>query len=226
MRFDIITLFPEVFEPYFNESILGRAKKKGLIKIQIHNLRNFSKDGKRGKIDDRVYGGGPGMVIQAEPLIKAVEHAKKKNKKGRVKIILLSPAGKQFDNKMAQDLSGRYSQIILICGHYEGVDERIKRIFRIGNVTIGPYVLSGGELPAMVIVDAVSRRIKGALGKYESLEEKRFGVGVPVYTRPETFKYNGKSYSIPKVLKSGNHKEISAWRTSHINQRTNKPLKS
>jgi len=215
MRFDIITLFPKVFEPYLNESILGRAVRKGIIKIKIYNLREFSSDRKHHKVDDRVYGGGPGMVLQVGPIIKAVEHIRKQSKKDKIKLILFSPKGKQFDDKIAKQLAGQYDRIILICGHYEGVDERVKKILRVEELSVGPYVLSGGELPAMILTDAVARKIKGVLGKEESLEEKRYGIGIPVYTRPEIFIYKGKRYKVPKVLKSGDHSKISEWRSLH-----------
>lgn len=221
MKFDIITLFPEVVEPYFNASILGRARKSGLIKIKLHNLRHFLKGKERA--DDRPYGGGPGMVIRAEPVIRAIESTLKiKNQKSKVKskIILFSPAGKEFNDKMSVELAKKYNRLVLVAGHYEGIDERIKKIikdkgYKFEDISIGNYVLTGGELPAMVVVDAVSRKLKGVLGKTESLEERRLGVGVPVYTRPEVFNYKGKKYSVPTVLLSGNHKEIEKWRVEH-----------
>ncbi len=211
MRFDVITIFPEVLKAYFNSSILARAQKKGIIKISIHDLRDFSTD-KRHKVDDKPYGGGPGMVFKIEPLVRAVKSLKPGKK---TKIILLSATGKQFNSKMAQDCAKKYKHIILITGHYEGIDSRIKKIFPIEEISIGNYVLTGGEVPAMVLVDAVSRHIPGVLGKEESLEEKRYGVGVPVYTRPEIFKFKGKKISVPKILLSGNHKKIEEWRKKH-----------
>ncbi|MBI2592892.1 MAG: tRNA (guanosine(37)-N1)-methyltransferase TrmD [Candidatus Colwellbacteria bacterium] len=220
MTFDIITLFPDVFEDYFNSSIIGRAKKKGLIKIRVHDLRGFIS---KTRPDDRPYGGGPGMVIRAEPVIRAIESALKiKNQKSKVKskIILFSPAGKEFSGKMSVQLVKKYNRFVLIAGHYEGVDERIKKVlkdkgYKFDEISIGNYVLTGGELPAMVVVDAVSRKLKGVLGKIESLEEKRLGVGVPVYTRPEIFIHKGKRYSVPRVLLSGNHQDIEKWRVEH-----------
>lgn len=218
MRFDIITIFPNIFNSYLNESILKRAQKKKLIQIKIHNLRDFTKD-KHKKVDDKPYGGGAGMVLKIEPIVKAISSILRiKNKS---KIILFSPTGKQFDNKIAAELAKKNERLVLICGRYEGVDERIKKAirdlgFKIEEVSIGPYVLTGGELPAMVLIDAVSRQIPEVLGKSESLEEKRFGVGVPVYTRPEVFVWKGKKYSVPKVLLSGNHKRIDEWRKEQI----------
>jgi len=231
MRFDIITIFPNIFNSYLNESILKRAQKKKLIQIKIHNLRDFTKD-KHKKVDDRPYGGGPGMVLKIEPIIKAISsilNSKFKilnskqipnSKFKKIKIILFTPTGKQFDNKMAHQLAKNYEHLILICGHYEGIDERVKKVIencklKIENLSIGPYVLTGGELPAMVVIDAVSRQIPQVLGKKESIEEKRLGVGVPVYTRPEVFIFKGKRYKVPKVLLSGDHKKIAAWREKH-----------
>lgn len=223
LQFDIVTIFPKIFSSYFSESIVSRAQKKKLIKINVHDLRKWTKD-KRKTVDDKPYGGGPGMVLKVEPIVKALRTLKK-NKK--TKVILFSAGGKQFDNAAAADLAKKYDRLILLCGHYEGVDERVKKIikdlgFEFSETSIGPYVLTGGELPAMVLADAVARQIPGVLGKTESLEEKRLGVGVPVYTRPEIFsaqggsafggKFKGKKYIVPKVLLSGDHKKIAAWR--------------
>ena len=188
MKFHILTIFPNIFESYFNESIIKRAREKNLIDIKIYDLRDFTKD-KHKKVDDRVYGGGPGMVIKVDPIVKAVEYVRKKNRKSKTKVVLFSAAGLQFDDKMARVWHKKYNHFIFICGHYEGIDERVKTILRPEEISIGPYVLSGGELPTMVVADAVSRKIKGVLGKEESLEERRLGIGVPVYTRPESFLY-------------------------------------
>ena len=168
-------------------------------------------------MDDKAYGGGPGMVLEVEPIIKAVNEAIKGKK--QAKIILFSASGGQFDSKMSKDLS-KHKDIVMIAGRYEGVDERIKKVLsdngrKVEEISIGPYVLTGGEIPAMVLIDAVSRQIKGVLGKNESLEEERYGVGVPVYTRPEVFKYKSKAYKVPKELISGNHKVIAAWRKAN-----------
>jgi len=231
MRFDIITIFPKIFNSYFNESIVRRAQKSGKIKINIIDLRKFSTD-KHKKVDDKSYGGGPGMVLKIEPLAQAIESIKLKTKsqKLKTKVILFSPAGEQFNSKMAAEWARKYDQIIMIAGHYEGVDERIQKIIgnwklKIENLSVGPYVLTGGELPAMIVVDAISRHISGVLGKNESLEEERLGIGVPVYTRPEVFsaeggsasggKWRNKKYIVPKVLLSGNHKKIEEWRKKH-----------
>jgi tRNA (guanine37-N1)-methyltransferase len=217
MKFDIITIFPKSFS-YLNESILKRAQQKGLIQVKIHNLRDFSSD-KHKKVDDKSYGGGPGMVIKADVIVLAVlrvlNEIKKTNRTIRTKIILFTPAGKQFNNKVAANLAKKYQHLILICGHYEGIDERIKKILKVEKISIGPYVLTGGEPAAIVLIDAVSRQLPKVLGKKESLEEKRSGIGVPVYTRPEIFVHNGKKYSVPKILLSGNHAEIAKWRVKH-----------
>jgi len=212
MKFDIITIFPKIFDSYFNESILKRARDKGLIKIFVHNLRDFTTD-KHHKVDDRPYGGGPGMVFKIEPVYRAVRFLKLKvkSKKLKVRTILFSATGKKLDSKIAKRLS-KYDQLILICGRYEGVDERVAEYIADEEISIGDYVLSGGELPAMVLTEAVSRHIPGVLGKEESIEEKRYGAGVPVYTRPEVLKIGKRKLTVPKVLLSGKHKEIEEWR--------------
>lgn len=221
MRFDIITIFPDIFDSYLNESILKRAQKNKSIQIKIHNLRDFTAD-KHNKVDDKPYGGGPGMVLKIEPIVGAISSILRiKNVELRIKkktkVVLFTPAGEQFDNKIAADLAKKYDQLILICGRYEGIDARVEKVIKnlklkIENLSIGSYVLTGGELPAMVLIDAVSRQISGVLGKEESLEEKRFGIGAPAYTRPEAFIYKGKKYAVPKVLLFGNHKKIEEWR--------------
>src|SRR3989338_2133712 len=200
MRFDIITIFPHIFDSYLNESMIKRARAKRLLDIRVHDLRKFSTD-KHKKVDDRPYGGGPGMVIKLEPLVRALSSLKLKMKSEKVKVILFSARGKEFKVKMAADWGKKNDRVLMIAGHYEGVDERIKKVvsdfgFRISDLSIGTYVLTGGELPALVVVDAVSRHIPGFLGKGESLEEKRHGVGVPVYTRPEIFRLKEKIYKV------------------------------
>ena len=207
MRFDIITIFPESLRGYFNASILGRAQKNKKIEINLHNLRYFAQD-KHKKVDDKSFGGGPGMVLKAEPIIKAIE----KIKKTKTKIILLSPSGKQFTQKMAKDWAKKYDNLILICGRYEGVDARVKKVLKVEEISTGSYVLTGGELPSAIIVDAVARHIPSVLGKEESLEEERGMSGFPLYTKPEIFVYKGKKYRAPKVLLSGHHKNIEGWR--------------
>lgn len=239
VKFDILTIFPEAFESYLNTSMLKRARIKKLVDIRVHDLRKFTQD-KHKKVDDRPYGGGPGMVLKVEPIIKAIEvllkpsnskfripdskqisNLKSKIQNSRTKLILFSATGKPFTQKMAAEWAKKYDRILMIAGHYEGVDERIFKIlqaasYKLQAISIGPYVLTGGELPAMVVIDAVSRHIPGFLGKAESLEEKRYGPGVPVYTRPEVFKLKDKTYRVPKVLLSGNHKKIEEWRRRKI----------
>lgn len=215
MRFDIITIFPESLSGYLNSSILGRAQKDKKIEINLHDLRYFADD-KHKKVDDKPYGGGPGMVLKVEPIVKTILKIKSKiSNLAKNKIILFSPSGKQFTQKMAQNWAKKYNSLILICGRYEGVDARVKKIIRAEEISIGPYILTGGELPAAVVVDAVSRQINGVLGKNESLEEERGISGFPVYTKPEIFEYQGKKYNAPKVLLSGHHIKIKNWREKH-----------
>lgn len=202
MRFDLLTIFPKIFDSYINESIIRRAQENGFIKIHAHNIRDYTTD-KHNKVDDKVYGGGPGMVMKVEPIYRAVEKIKK-GKKSRV--ILFSTRGKKFDNTIAKRLS-KYDQLILICGRYEGVDERVAKYVADEEISIGDYVLSGGELPALVLLDAVSRQIPGVLGKMASLEEIKGSY--EVYTRPEIFEpKKGKKWKVPKVLTTGHHKKI------------------
>ncbi|MCK4386675.1 MAG: tRNA (guanosine(37)-N1)-methyltransferase TrmD [Candidatus Pacebacteria bacterium] len=213
MNFHIITIFPKSFESYLSESILARAIKNKKIKIKFYNPRDFAKN---RRVDYKPYGGGPGMVMKAEPVIKAVQKALGRKKKlarrgGGVKIIFLSPSGKRFDNALARKFSNNYKDIIIICGNYEGVDARVRKIFRAEEISIGDYILTGGALPAMVLVDVVSRQVKGVLGKEESLEENRVSSS-EVYTRPEIIKYKNKNYKVPKVLLSGHHKKIEEWK--------------
>ena len=217
MRFDIITIFPESLRGYLNSSILGRAQKDRKIEINLHNLRDFAND-KHNKADDKPFGGGPGMVLKIEPIIKAIGsilNPKYKIQNPKVKIVLFSPSGKQFTQKMAQNWAKKFDNLILICGRYEGVDARVNKITKAEEISVGPYILTGGELPAAVVVDAVARHISGVLGKNESLEEERGMSGFPVYTKPEIFEYNGKKYRTPKVLLSGHHINIKTWRKKH-----------
>ena len=213
-RFEIITVFPDAFKGYFGGSIIGRAIRRGSIQVGVTNIREYATS-KHRKVDDRVYGGGPGMVLYAEPVLKAVEAVQKKTKKGKTKLILFSAAGKKFTERLATRYAKNYDNFIFICGRYEGVDERVKKILHPEEISIGPYVLSGGELPALVLTDAIARKVPGVLGKEESLEENRLGIGVPVYTRPEVLKYKGKKHKVPKELTSGNHRLIEGWRLEH-----------
>ncbi len=219
MRFDVISIFPEMLNAYFGESILKRAREKKHIVIATHNLRDFA-TGKHRKVDDRPFGGGPGMVMKVEPVAKAVAAVVRKTKKyaaKETKVIFFAPAGKQIDEAYVLKTAKKYKRVIMVCAHYEGMDGRVPKVikdmgFAVEEVSIGPYVLTGGELPAMVLVDAISRKIPGVLGKEESLEESRHGIGVPSYTRPSEFVHKGKKYAVPPVLLSGDHKKIDAWR--------------
>ncbi len=194
---------------YTQEAMLKRAKDKKLADFVAVNIREYSKD-RHGKTDDRPYGGGPGMVMTPEPLLRAYSKLKTK-KGGKVKVIQLSPSGKMFTNVVAKKFAKSYSDIVFVCGRYEGVDDRVRKILKADEYSIGDFVLTGGELPALVMADAITRQIKGVLGDQESLEEAR--VASPrVFTRPEVFVYKGKKYKVPAVLTEGNHKKIEEWR--------------
>jgi tRNA (guanine37-N1)-methyltransferase len=206
LRFDIITIFPGMFESPFNESILKRAHEKGLLEFRTHDLRDYSLN-KHKKVDDYPFGGGVGLVMNVEPIARAIEAVKKKVPKART--LLMSPSGKPFNQAKARELSAE-SNLILVCGRYEGVDERVRLHCVDEEISIGDYVLSGGEIPAMAVVDAVSRLVPGVLGDENSVIEESFSDSLleyPQYTRPRDF--NG--YKVPEVLVSGNHKEIRNW---------------
>ncbi|MFH1111989.1 MAG: tRNA (guanosine(37)-N1)-methyltransferase TrmD [Patescibacteria group bacterium] len=218
LKFDLISIFSHALDSYFGTSILKRAREKKLIKISTYDLRKYTTD-KHHKIDDRVYGGGAGMVMKVEPIVRALHELKFKNKKSKSKMktrtILLAANGKQFTQKDARRLA-KYQRLIFICGRYEGIDARVEK-FIDEKISIGPYVLTGGELPAAIIVDAVSRMIPGVIGKKESVVNESFSDGTtlehPQYTRPEVFVAGGKKYRVPKVLLGGHHKEIQKWRS-------------
>ncbi len=230
MKFHLITLFPEACDAYLSASILGRARKEKKIVVKYQTPRDYV-DNKWGKVDERPYGGGPGMVMTALPVVRAVERSLKSRKIPRgtlvnlVKhegaprdrkpvIIWFSPAGKQFTNKDADALA-KYSDVVLVCGRYEGIDERAKKMLKtlapIKEYAVGEAVYTGGEVPALAIVDAVTRRLPGVLGKDASVEERRIASSA-VYTRPETISYKKKNYKVPKVLQTGHHAEIDKWR--------------
>ena len=208
MTFHVITLFPGSFDSYIGESIIKRAIEDKKIKIKFYNPRDFTED-KHSRVDRPPFGGGPGMVIQALPVIKAIQKAKGKSKK--VKIIFLTPGGKQFTNEYAKKTATVYKDIIIVSGRYEGIDARVKKAFRMDEVSIGPFVLTGGELPAMLMVDVMARQVKGVLGNFDSLEESRVA-SHDVYTRPEVFEYKGKKYRAPKILLSGHAAKIEEWK--------------
>ena len=210
MNFHFITLFPNAFKSYLGESIISRAITDKKITAKFYNPRDYTKD-KFKRVDRRPYGGGPGMVLEAESVGKAIADAVKKSKSKKTKIIFFSPSGKQFTNEVAEKLAKTYKDIIFVCGRYEGIDARIKKMFKMEDVSVGPYVLTGGELPAMIVMDSVSRRIGGVLGKIESLEENRIA-SKDVYTRPEILSWKGKKLRVPKILLSGHHKNIDEWK--------------
>ncbi len=217
MRIDILCLFPEMLVSPFEQSIIKRAKDKDLAEIVAHNIRDYSHD-KHGTVDDYPYGGGAGMVLKAEPIIDAVEAIKEQLDVEDVHIILLTPAGRLFNQQMAQDLA-RHSHLMLICGHYEGIDERVHENLAMDEISIGDYVLSGGELAAIVIVDAIVRLIPGVLGSEASLSNDSHVDGLleyPQYTRPQVY----KGWAVPPVLLSGNHHEIACWRRQQSILRT------
>jgi len=203
-----------MLDSYLGQSILGRAIKNKRVGVKFYNPRDFTSD-KHHKVDDRPYGGGPGMVMYALPIIRAVRKIRKL--KPRAKTILFSVSGKQFTNVMARTLSKKYKDIILIAGHYEGIDARVVKILKAEEISVGPYILTGGEIPTMVIIDSIARQIPGVLGKWESLEEERVSSS-QVYTRPEILKFGGKDYKVPKVFLSGHHKKIEEYKKSLTNK--------
>lgn len=228
--FHIISLFPESFDSYLNASIVKRAQEKGKIAVKYYNPRDFVAGAKKGKeltyadrrVDNRPYGGGPGMVIEALPVIRAIEKAVGRkmqsgvrktqdgDRNAKVKIIFFSPSGKMFSNETA-DAFKKYSDIVLVCGRYEGIDARIKKAFPMVEISVGPYVLTGGELPAMIVIDSIARRIPGVLGHDSSVEESRVA-GKDVYTRPEVIEYKKKRLRVPKILLSGHHAKMDEWK--------------
>ncbi|MEI7765778.1 MAG: tRNA (guanosine(37)-N1)-methyltransferase TrmD [bacterium] len=236
MRFHIITIFPDMFDSYLNESILGRAIKNKLISVKFYNPRDFVKAPKNNykPVDDKPYAGGPGMVMRAEPILKAVEKAisvackfssgprssgaptparpfRKITSNRNILVINFVPSAEKFTTTFAKKISKKYTDVILICGRYEGIDARVDKILKTKKISIGDYVLTGGEIPAMVLVDCVSRQIEGVLGNFDSREEERVSSS-EVYTRPEILKYKNKNYRVPKVLLSGDHKKIEDWK--------------
>jgi len=218
MRIDVLTLFPEMFESPLSHSILKRAQDSGIVDIVLTNIRDFSTDNYR-KVDDKPYGGGPGMVMMPGPVFDCFEHVmKQSSEKGRV--ILLTPQGQKFDQKKALELSTE-KRLVLIAGRYEGIDERIRIGLGAEQISIGDYVLSGGELAAMVIIDAVVRLLAGALGDEDSPKDDSFSEGLleyPQYTRPEVF----RDMKVPEILLSGDHAKIAEWRRQKALERTKK----
>lgn len=218
LEINILTIFPHMFKGPFSESILKRAQEKGLIKIKLIDLRDFTLD-KHKTVDDYSYGGGPGMVLKPQPIWDAVKMIKKNSGISLpLKIIITSAQGKIFDQKMAKDLS-KEKRLLIICGRYEGIDERIPKLLNAEEISIGNFVVSGGELPAMLMVDVISRMIPGVLGKEESMINDSFFheyLDYPHYTRPDEF----QGLKVPKILLSGNHKKIEKWRKTQSLLRT------
>ncbi|MBS57186.1 MAG: tRNA (guanosine(37)-N1)-methyltransferase TrmD [Chloroflexi bacterium] len=216
IKFDVITIFPEMFTDFSGSGVFARAKSSKIIDLKIHDLRDYSND-KHRKVDDYPFGGGPGMVLKPEPVFDAVESIVG-DELGNIPIVLMSPQGRPLDNKIASGYSSN-SHIVLICGRYEGFDERIRTHLATDEVSIGDYVISGGELASMVLMDAVSRFVPGVLGDEESAKNDSFSNGLlehPHYTRPADF----RGMKVPEVLISGNHKEINRWRENESVKRT------
>lgn len=216
MRIDIITIFPGIFSNFLETSLIQRAISEGLLNIKVHNLRDFTSDPHR-VVDDYPYGGGAGMVLKPEPLALAIENIKNENP---VNVIYLTPQGRVLDQQYVKELSKREG-LIIICGRYRGIDERIRELYVDEEISIGDYLLSGGEIPSMVLIEAVSRLIPGVLGNESSIEEETFTgylLDSPQYTRP----YEFKGIKVPEVLISGDHKEISKWRINKARERTKK----
>ncbi|MBI4028830.1 MAG: tRNA (guanosine(37)-N1)-methyltransferase TrmD [Candidatus Blackburnbacteria bacterium] len=219
MRIDILTLFPKMFSGPFDESIIGRGQKRGLLDIHIHQLRDWA-EGRHKTVDDRPYGGGTGMVLMVKPLARAVEDLKIRHSSPVTRAILLDPGGEKFTQEKARELS-RVSHLILVAAHYETVDQRFREHFIDEEISIGDYVLTGGELPVMVLVDTIARLIPGVLEKEDATIHESFEDGLleyPQYTRPENF----RGWKVPEVLLSGNHKKIENWKAEKSLERTRK----
>jgi len=215
IKFDVITIFPEMFSSYLKESLISRAQQKKFIKVNLHNLRKWTNDNHK-TVDDRPFGGGLGMVLKVEPIFKAVKQIKKSKK---AKVILFTPRGEKFSQQVAHKLS-KLDQIVFICGRYEGVDERVAQKIADIELSIGDYDLMGGELPAMVAIETISRLIPGVLGKPQLLKERITKSGgfleYAQYTRPEIFEPSkGKKWKVPELLLSGDHKKIEEWKKNH-----------
>src|ERR1700679_4277449 len=213
MKIDVLTLFPAMFAGPLDESIIMRARKAGLLELKIHNLRDWTHD-RHKTVDDRPFGGGPGMLLKPEPIFEAVESVRR----AETKVVLLSPSGRKFDQAIARELAAE-KDLLLITGHYEGFDERVREALADDELSIGDYVLTNGALPAMVVIDAVARLLPGVLGDDESSRDESFSHGLmeyPQYTRPAEF----RGMKAPDVLVSGNHAEIEKWRREQAAQRT------
>ncbi|MEO5646559.1 MAG: tRNA (guanosine(37)-N1)-methyltransferase TrmD [Candidatus Paceibacterota bacterium] len=245
MKFHFLTIFPEMIESYLGEAMLKRAAEKKLVAFDVKNIRDYTLD-KHKKVDERPYGGGPGMVMTPEPILRAFSALKMKGaasakasaRQGKTKVVMLSPTGAMFTNTMAAKWAKSYTDVVFICGRYEGVDDRVRKILKAEEVSIGDFVLTGGELPALVMTDAICRQIPGVLGTHESVEEMRTA-SPRVFTRPEILEWpiaapkrlakegkaslsktkpatRGKKHLVPPVLISGDHKKIEAWRKAQV----------
>jgi tRNA (guanine37-N1)-methyltransferase len=211
MRFDVLTLFPGIFDGYLNQSLLKKAREAGLVDVQLHDIRQWSRD-KHKKVDDRPFGGGPGMILQVEPVVECVEAVQRLDAAEPGHLVALSPRGRTLDQKMVEELAAK-RRLLLLCGRYEGFDERIFEIVKPDEISAGDYVLNGGEVAAMVIIDAVIRLIPGVLGDEQSKEQDSFSAGNRLlefaqYTRPREY----RGHEVPEVLLRGNHEEIARWR--------------
>ncbi len=221
MRFDVLTLFPEIFPSYLGQSLLAKAIERRLVQVELHNIRDWSKDEKHRKVDDRPYGGGPGMVLMVEPVVECVEEVQQlSDEAGR--LILFTPQGRRMDQALVEDLA-QQQRLTMLCGRYEGFDQRIIDILQPEEISIGDYVLGGGEAAAMVLIDAVSRLIPGVLGDEQSSEEDSFSgedrlLEFAQYTRPRDF----RGHEVPEILVSGNHEAIRRWRKQQSIERTEK----
>lgn len=222
ITFHVVSLFPDSLESYIQSSIIARALKTKRVALEVYNLKKYAlptskNQTKRARpfvaVDDRPFGGGPGMVLKAEPVIKAVADAKKKIGKKKSVTLFFDAGGEQFTNESARHIAKGVSHVILICGRYEGIDARARTILKARRVSVGPYVLTGGELPALIVIDAVSRQVEGVLGNACSREEERIAAH-DVYTRPEKIIWKGKTYRVPPVLRGGNHVRIEGWKKS------------
>ncbi len=213
LTFHVVSIFPKMVEDYCNESILKKAKEKNLVDFKFYDIRKYTKD-KHNKVDDRPFGGGPGMVMNAQPILDCVEDIKR-NASKKIKTVIFVPGAAKWTNAEAKKYAKKYTDIVLICGRYEGIDYRVQKILKAELVSVGDFVLTGGEIPAMILIDSVSRQVKGVLGDFNSLEEVRTeagGASEEFYTRPEILEWKGKKHKVPEVFLSGNPKLIAEYK--------------
>lgn len=218
MRFDVLTLFPEMFPGYLSQSLLNKAIQRGLVDVQIHDIREWAKD-KHHKVDDRPFGGGPGMVLKVEPVVECVEAVQQFDER-KGKVILTTPQGKRLDQRTVEDLA-QVERLILLCGRYEGFDQRVIDILQPDEISIGDYIVNGGEVAAMVVLDALVRMVPGVLGHVESNVDDSFSTGnrmleFPQYTRPREY----RGFEVPEILLTGNHEQIQRWRQQESLKKT------